>query len=299
MSPSHALAAPGPSLGLTALAAAGVLGVLTAWPTPDAHAPLRGPIGFDPLSLLRGAEAVPFLPAPTSAAAPFVLASTGAADRARATRCLADAVYYEAATEPSQGRRAVAQVVLNRLRDPHFPKTICGVVFDGWRGVAGCQFSFACDGSLRRPPDARLYAGALEIAGQALSGRVEPAAGLATYYHATSVAPAWRADMVKVARIGSQIFYRRPDAARAPGAAGSYAGGEHAPAREDLLAWADARAAAGRTPAPAPSPSPSPSDQLAAAAPEPYLWGRPVRSHNKIALMNRLLEQKRPPGTAP
>ena len=168
--------------------------------------------------------------APAGVAAPFILSSANAEDRSRARRCLADAIYYEAALEPIEGRRAVAQVVLNRVRDPNFPKSVCGVVYDGWDHPAGCQFSFACDGSMARPPIASLYRNALDIAGEALAGRVEPQAGLATHYHATSVEPRWRADMVRIAQIGSQIFYRWPGLAGQPAAfSGRYAGGEQIP----------------------------------------------------------------------
>jgi spore germination cell wall hydrolase CwlJ-like protein len=85
-------------------------------------------------------------------ARPFLLAAASEADRARSIECLTAAIYYEAATEPLDGQRAVAQVVLNRVRHPAYPSTVCGVVFEGARRITGCQFTFTCDGSLRRPP---------------------------------------------------------------------------------------------------------------------------------------------------
>ena len=89
--------------------------------------------------------------APISPAPPFVLRAS-AADARQAVRCLAQAVYFEAGFQPVEGQRAVAQVVVNRVRDRDFPKTVCGVVYEGWRRRTGCQFSFVCDGSLRRQP---------------------------------------------------------------------------------------------------------------------------------------------------
>jgi spore germination cell wall hydrolase CwlJ-like protein len=120
---------------------------------------------------------------------PFHL-QANAADRALAVRCLTDAIYYEAATEPEAGQRAVAQVVINRLRDPHFPKSVCGVVYQGWRLKTGCQFSFTCDGSVRRrPAPAALWNKLVPLAQQALDGYVEPEVGAATFYYATYVQP--------------------------------------------------------------------------------------------------------------
>ena len=263
------------------------VGMLLARPAEHAPVGLRGPIGKPPA--LRGRlDETAYLAA--SAAAPFVLTAREASDHARARRCLADAIYYEAALEPIEGRRAVAQVVLNRVRAPNFPKSVCGVVYDGWKNVAGCQFSFACDGSLARPPVPGLYRNALDLAEQALSGHVEPEVGLATHYHATSVDPAWRADMVRVAQVGSQIFYRWPGAAGGMGAfSGRYAGGEQVPTASALLARAKSN--------PAPTMAPAlqaAADQTSTDDHPAYLYGRRVRSLAEIARMSQLLEERRP-----
>jgi hypothetical protein len=160
-------------------------------------------------------------------AEPFVLKARSPAERARAVQCLANAVYYEAALEPVDGQRAVAQVVVNRVRDASFPHSICGVVYEGWDRPTGCQFSFTCDGSLLRPPVPALMAQARLVAEQALNGYVMPQVGTATHYHATSVDPWWRSTVVKVAQEGSQIFYRWPGAAGlAKAFSAAYAGGE-------------------------------------------------------------------------
>lgn len=134
-----------------------------------------------------------------------------ALDDYRALNCLTSAIYYEAGNEPEDGQRAVAQVVLNRVRNPLWPKSICGVVYQGSeRSDLRCQFSFSCDGSMARAADARGWMRARRIASQALSGRVYAPAGLATFYHTLAVRPGWSATMRPVAVIGAHIFYRAP-----------------------------------------------------------------------------------------
>jgi spore germination cell wall hydrolase CwlJ-like protein len=182
-------------------------------------------------AIAKSRPAVASAPAPAVdpwAAAPFVLRTASIAERKQAVNCLAAAVYFEAGAEPLAGQRAVAQVVLNRLRDPKFPASVCGVVFQGARRHTGCQFSFVCDGSFRRrPPGGRQLAHARNIATQALYGRVAPEVGTATHYHANYVHPSWGRRLVKVNHIGAHIFYRRPGEAGAPSALTErYAGGE-------------------------------------------------------------------------
>jgi hypothetical protein len=143
--------------------------------------------------------------------APFVL-SVGDPMRDRALDCLTAAVYYEAASEPRAGQEAVAQVVLNRLRHPAFPKSVCGVVYDGVGTASTCQFTFACDGSTSRRPVARLWDNAREVAAAALSGHVAYQVGTATHYHASWVSPYWRSSLVAVGRIGNHLFYSMPGA---------------------------------------------------------------------------------------
>jgi spore germination cell wall hydrolase CwlJ-like protein len=152
--------------------------------------------------------ALPFSNGPLHIAQPFVI-SGSELDRQRALLCLTQAVYYEAGFEPAEGRRAVAQVVLNRLRHPAFPKSICGVVYQG-AGTGTCQFTFVCDGALYRKPAADAWQQAQAIARAALSGFVETSVGEATHYHADYVAPRWAPLLAKVADIGQHIFYRWP-----------------------------------------------------------------------------------------
>jgi spore germination cell wall hydrolase CwlJ-like protein len=164
---------------------------------------------------------------PNPAARPFVLKASSA-DRQAATTCLTQAVYYEAGFEPLEGAQAVAQVVLNRVRHPIFPKTVCGVVYQGADLKTGCQFSFACDGSLKRTPSPAAWARARRVAQAALSGFVMASVGEATHYHTQWVSPWWAPAVAKVGQVGVQIFYRWPGALGEPAAFnGRYAGGEH------------------------------------------------------------------------
>lgn len=149
----------------------------------------------------------PFVNRPDSGAKSFVL-RTDAADRDRAVTCLAQAVYYEAAGEGTDGGRAVAQVVLNRLRHPGYPSTICGVVYEGGDRLTGCQFSFVCDGSMQRVPVPWLWTRSRQIAEEALKGRVFAQVGHATHYHADYVSPFWADSLDKSAQVGRHIFYR-------------------------------------------------------------------------------------------
>jgi spore germination cell wall hydrolase CwlJ-like protein len=154
--------------------------------------------------------AVPGIDGSVAAAAPFRLnpAVVGAAAMTNAQDCLTAAVYYEAASETAQGQRAVAQVVLNRMRHPAYPHSVCGVVFQGSQRSTGCQFSFTCDGSLARKPGASAWLRAEEVAAEALAGRVEPSVGTATHYHTIWVVPYWQSSLTKITTIGAHIFYK-------------------------------------------------------------------------------------------
>ena len=153
------------------------------------------------------------------AARPFLSAAYSATAGARALECLATAVYYEAASEPLDTQRAVAQVVLNRMRHGSYPNSVCGVVFEGSSRRTGCQFTFTCDGALqRRRPDAAGWRTATRIAGQALAGYVHAPVGLATHFHADWVVPYWSTSLAKVGKFGTTIFYRWRGSASQPGA---------------------------------------------------------------------------------
>ncbi|HWH18499.1 MAG TPA: cell wall hydrolase [Allosphingosinicella sp.] len=152
--------------------------------------------------------AVPISTLPNPAASPFFLRASSELDRQRSLECLTAAVYYEAATEGVDGQRAVAQVVLNRLRHPAYPGSVCGVVFQGSERATGCQFTFTCDGSIARAPHPAFWARARAVAWSALNGYVHAPVGWATHYHTNWVVPYWSSSLVKLANVGTHIFYR-------------------------------------------------------------------------------------------
>jgi len=161
-----------------------------------------------------------------AAPASAILASAHPVAQMRALDCLAQAIYYEARSESEAGQRAVAQVVLNRMRHPAWPNSVCGVVYQGpMRAGGGCQFTFTCDGSLRFAPRGEGWARARRLAAEALGGSVFEPVGLSTFYHANYVMPGWAPRLLKTAVIGTHLFYRLPGAGRAAFSA-AYAGVE-------------------------------------------------------------------------
>jgi hypothetical protein len=172
-------------------------------------------------------DGLPFSTAPIRPAAPLVAPATDIEAYSRALDCLTAAVYYEAASETPQGQAAVAQVVLNRARHPAYPRTVCGVVFQGSERVTGCQFSFTCDGAMARVPSPGGWARARTVASAALNGTVVAAVGTATHYHTDWVAPYWAPRLSKIVKIGTHIFYRWNGAWGLPTAfTGVYSGAE-------------------------------------------------------------------------
>jgi hypothetical protein len=161
--------------------------------------------------LVRASEPLPASPLKT---APLVASVRPAAAMVfkQASRndsdCLAQAVYYEARGEGVDGMRAVAQVILNRVRHPAFPKSICGVVYQGANRRISCQFSFTCNGIMGRPVEAYNWRRAREVASAALEGYVMKSVGTATHFHASYVAPSWSNTMVRVGTVGSHVFYQ-------------------------------------------------------------------------------------------
>ena len=142
-----------------------------------------------------------------SAARPFAM-KPGTTEHSRALKCLTDAIYYEAATEPDIGQRAVAQVILNRMRHPTYPNSVCGVIYQGSERRTGCQFSYSCDGSMARLPSRIHWDRARKVAVEALSGYVYAPVGVATHYHTVQVNPYWAPSLHFVGTIGAHRFYR-------------------------------------------------------------------------------------------
>ncbi|MFN3228657.1 MAG: cell wall hydrolase [Asticcacaulis sp.] len=122
--------------------------------------------------------------------------------------CLTQALYHEARGEGPQGMRAVAQVILNRVRHPAYPKTVCDVVYQGAFQRSGCQFSFTCNGAMSRRVERWAWRQAETVALEALSGKVMAEVGTATHFHTTAVQPDWSGRLIRVAQVGQHIFYR-------------------------------------------------------------------------------------------
>ena len=198
------------------------------WPSYDLNrlpTLLQRDLSFDEAREFNGN--VPVSDTPLGAPKPFLLPVKTGVDRVKAEECLSQAVYYESGFEIGEGQEAVAQVVLNRLRHPAFPKSVCGVVYQGASRASGCQFSFTCDGSLKRPPAPVAWERSQVVARQALNGFVYKPVGTATHYHADYVFPYWAPTLVKLRQIGAHIFYRMTGpSGGAEAFNGRYEGGE-------------------------------------------------------------------------
>jgi spore germination cell wall hydrolase CwlJ-like protein len=192
--PAHGLQ---PTIAAAAPAAAPPTAAAGALPTPEWAK-------LDPGMPYRVFEAA------AAPARPFLAEARTEEDRLRSLDCLTQAIYYEAASESEDGQRAVAQVVLNRVRHPSYPNSVCGVVYQGSHLSTGCQFTFTCDGSLARRPAIYAWARARRIAAEALSGEVYAPVGNATHYHTTAIYPYWAPSLVRAAVVGAHVFYRFP-----------------------------------------------------------------------------------------
>ena len=125
--------------------------------------------------------------------------------------CLSQAIYYEARGESQRGQVAVAEVVMNRVRSPHYPNSICGVVYQGSHRATGCQFTFTCDGSLNHRPRGRGWDRAQRVATAMMLGYTRPITQGATHYHTHAVNPIWNSGLVETANVGTHVFYRFPN----------------------------------------------------------------------------------------
>ncbi|MHA6723740.1 cell wall hydrolase [Sphingomonas sp. RS2018] len=176
---------------------------------PKAELPAVDPTAFQAISpedAVAYNASIPFSTDPNPAARPFRLSGTPES-RARAVDCLAAAVLYEAGDDPV-GQRAVAQVVLNRVRHPAFPHSVCGVVFQGSERRTGCQFTFTCDGAMMRAVLPPAWERARAMATAALGGSVDARVGHATHYHTNWVVPYWSSSLDKIVEIHTHLFFR-------------------------------------------------------------------------------------------
>jgi hypothetical protein len=262
--PLNASPAPGDAPGRLAAA------IPDLSPASVKLAPVPEPMELRPVSPSDAAAlnaAIPLAAEPGPRAASIVFRAATALDQQRSLQCLAEAVYYEARSESVEGQRAVAQVVLNRVRHPAYPGSVCGVVYQGpMRAGGGCQFTFTCDGSLALAPSGPGWAQARAIAAQALAGAVYAPVGHATHYHTHQVLPAWAYKLAKLAVIGSHNFYRMQDAWGTPAAFRQrYAGREASPATIMAARLPVSLPAMKALPAPLPGAYALPSPALPAA----------------------------------
>lgn len=177
----------------------------TTAPAPSAVEYLRR-AGFDGEGLVKN-----LLIAGVPMSSMVVSIDEGAAMSKAETRqrhCLAQAIYYEARNQDALGQIAVADVVLNRVADKRFPNSICGVVFQGAKKGYGCQFSFACDGSMKKARENRSWTKAEALADVIFRGFRPPLTRFATFYHADYVDPYWAKVFDETTVIGDHIFYR-------------------------------------------------------------------------------------------
>jgi hypothetical protein len=128
----------------------------------------------------------------------------------RDQQCLAEAMYYEARGEGREGQEAIAEVVFHRMKAPGYPRTICGVVYQGAERGHGCQFSFACDGELQLPKSFAAWTRARLLAAKIMAGAVHlgDITGDAISFHASEILPDWADTMERTIQIGNHVFYR-------------------------------------------------------------------------------------------
>lgn len=171
-----------------------------------ANSPFLSPLDVD--AFRPSAEEVAYHPTPEGLDFRYQGESQAEFEQ-RERRCLAIAIYFEARGEPVSGQVAVGQVIMNRVRSPLFPETICGVVYQG-QMQKGCQFSFTCDGKTDTPRNDEQWALAQDISKKITAGELWlPEVGYSTYYHANYVSPYWAGSMSKIDKIGRHIFYKK------------------------------------------------------------------------------------------
>jgi spore germination cell wall hydrolase CwlJ-like protein len=204
-----AMSSPAPGLNLTPAPPPQPIQLASLGPTPlpsDIERPAAAPA---PVTL---PAVLSFLPPPAPGVpppSPMERLHLEGKPLARAERCLANAIYFEARDQPYKGQVAVAQVVMNRVFSGFYPEDVCGVVYQNASHHLACQFTFACDGKRKNINERGAWARANRIARETLAGKLyEPAVGTATHYHAFYVRPTWVREMKKLARYGEHSFYR-------------------------------------------------------------------------------------------
>ncbi len=174
----------------------------------EAAAPIEAPAFAEVRVVLPQGADVP-LPLPRPPLTPAQQLGLEGADRVKHEKCLAQAVYFEARNEPVRGQVAVAQVVMNRVFSPYYPKDVCSVVYQNAHRLLSCQFTFACDGQPESIRERGAWARAQRIAKQTLDAQLWlPEVAKSTHYHATYVRPNWVREMKVMAKHGLHVFYR-------------------------------------------------------------------------------------------
>lgn len=125
-------------------------------------------------------------------------------------RCLAEALYFEARGESVKGQFAVAEVILNRVDDPSYPRTVCGVVHQGTGRKFQCQFTYTCDGRSDTIANRAAFEQVGKVARVMVDGAPRPLTQGATHYHTRAVSPRWARKFPRTATIGVHHFYRQP-----------------------------------------------------------------------------------------
>ena len=165
-------------------------------------------------SIVRTSVAADFTPAPAAPVQQVVAApppqELAMARQQTEQHCLAEAMYYEARGEGIDGQEAVAEVIFHRMHAAGFPRSICGVVYEGAELDHGCQFSFTCDGELDHAKNSRAWSVARALAARILAGDIELGnmTDGATSFHAADILPDWADQMDRTVQIGNHVFYR-------------------------------------------------------------------------------------------
>jgi spore germination cell wall hydrolase CwlJ-like protein len=180
-----------------------------ATPIEIAAVPVSLPAGAMSFRLDRGGKGASAIARDPGGDRPNYAELVNPDNLSREQRCLAEAVYFEARSEPEEGQAAVAQVVLNRMKSGLYPSSICGVVYQNRHRHLACQFTFACEGKSLRIADPDSWRSAARVAKEVLEGKTYLAdVGAATHYHADYVRPRWAKRLKKMDVIGRHIFYK-------------------------------------------------------------------------------------------
>lgn len=124
--------------------------------------------------------------------------------------CLSEALYFEARGETIKGQFAVAEVILNRVENPRYPDSVCGVINQGTGRKYACQFTYTCDGHAEVITEEKTYERLRKIAKLMLNDVPKTLTKGATHYHTTAVSPNWSRVYPRTATIGVHHFYRQP-----------------------------------------------------------------------------------------